>query len=212
MGGSDSARSDAGGGFDARARTWDDAPHRVERARVAAALIAERVPLGPTTRLLDLGAGTGLLAQHLVAKVGPVVLVEPSEGMREVLAMKVASGPLPGATIVDIDLSVDEVPDDLVCDVAVSMMAVHHIADIPAALRGVRRMMPIGGHLCIVDLEEDDGSYHAPAFTGHHGLPRAGLAHDLEVAGFTAPSFEHAFTIEKKGRAYDLFLAVARAI
>jgi len=203
---------DDSGGFDDRARTWDDAPHRVERSRVAAGLIAERVSLGPTTRLLDYGAGTGLLAQHLAPDVGGVTLVEPSVGMREALHAKVAAGVLPpDAVVLDVDLAATEPPDGLACDVVVSLMVVHHIADIPAVLRRIRSLLPGGGHLCIIDLEEEDGSYHSPSFRGHHGIARGSLAHDLKASGFAAPTFDPAFTIEKNGRAYELFLAVARA-
>lgn len=201
------------GSFDDRARTWDDAPHRVERARAAAGMIAQRVPLGPATRLLDYGAGTGLLAQHLAPQVGEVALVEPSEGMREVLHAKIAAGVLPAdASVLDIDLGVAEPPDGLACDLVVSLMVVHHILDIPAALRRIRSLLPRGGHLCIVDLEEEDGSYHSPSFRGHPGIRREALARDLEASGFVPPTFEPAFTIEKHGRAYGLFLAVARAV
>ena len=200
------------GRFDERARTWDDAPHRVERARVAAELIAARVPLGPTTHLLDYGAGTGLLAQHLAARVGDVALIEPSEGMQAVLRDKIDAGVLAGGRVLDLDLAVVEAPVELVCDVVVSLMVVHHVRDIPALLRRLRTIVPVDGHLCIVDLEEEDGSYHGPSFDGHHGLARGPLAEALVAAGFERPSFDHAFTIEKKGRAYDLFLAVARAV
>lgn len=200
------------GRFDERARTWDDAPHRVERARVAAELIAARVPLGPTTRLLDYGAGTGLLAQHLAARVGDVVLIEPSEGMQAVLRDKIDAGVLTAGRVLGLDLAVVEPPVELVCDVGVSLMVVHHVRDIPALLRRLRTIVPVDGHLCIVDLEEEDGSYHGPSFEGHDGLARGPLAEALVAAGFARPSFDHAFTIEKKGRAYDLFLAVARAV
>lgn len=198
--------------FDERASTWDDAPHRVERARVAARLIGERVTIGPETRLLDFGAGTGLLAQHLAAHVGAIMLVEPSEGMREVLAAKVAADVLPGAEVLDLDLAASDPPSDLACDLVASVMAFHHVADIPGALHRLRSLLPVGGHLCIVDLEEEDGSYHSPDFSGHRGIARGMLASALQAAGFGAPTFDHAYTIEKRGREYPLFLAVGRAI
>lgn len=200
------------GRFDERARTWDDAPHRVGRARVAAELIAAHVPLGAATRLLDYGAGTGLLAQHLAVTVGRILLVEPSEGMRAVLVEKIAAGVLSDSEVLDLDLAVTDPPAGLVCDVVVSLMVVHHVRDIPALLRRLRTIVPAGGHLCIVDLEEEDGSYHGLAFDGHHGLARGALSDALVAAGFERPSFDHAFTIEKRGRTYDLFLAFSGAV
>lgn len=178
---------------------------------MSAALIAERVALEPTMRLLDYGAGTGLLAQHLADRVGTTVLVEPSAGMREVLEEKIAKGVFPNGEVLDLDLSVSDAPEGLSCDIIVSLMAVHHILDIPAALRRMRRLLPPGGNLCILDLEEEDGSFHSPSFVGHRGIARSTLTEHLVSAGFAAPMFEHAFTLTKHERDYDVFLAVSAA-
>ena len=61
--------------FDERAATWDDEEH-LRRASTVAALLREALPLSPTTRLLDYGAGTGLLSQHLVADGGHLAIVD----------------------------------------------------------------------------------------------------------------------------------------
>lgn len=199
-------------GFDAKASTWDDAPHRRERARVAADLIAARLPLGPETRVLDYGSGTGLLAEQLRDRVGSLVLAEPSAGMRQVLEAKIADGVLAGAEVLDIDLSASGPPDDLRCDVIVSLMVVHHLRDIPAALARMRGVLDPGGHLCIIDLEEEDGSFHSAGFSGHNGISRDLLSRALVSAGMSPPTFEHAFTMSKKGRDYELFLATSVAV
>lgn len=198
--------------FDAKAANWDDAPHRVERARQAAEQIAASVPIDRSTRLLDYGAGTGLLAQHLIGRAGSVVLAEPSQGMRDVLAMKVEAGILPGATILDLDLAVSRPPEQMAFDLIVSLMVIHHVDDIPTVLTRMRSLLPVGGHLCIVDLEEEDGSFHSPSFRGYHGLARDMLAQACITSGFVEPTFEHAFTMRKHDRDYELFLATAMAI
>lgn len=161
--------------------------------------------------LLEYGAGTGLLSQHLQGSVGPMFLVEPSEGMRQVLLAKIGAGVLTDATVLDLDLATEEPPSDLRCDVIVSMMVIHHLLDIRSAVSRMRRILRDGGHLCIVDLETEDGTFHSPSFRGHHGLDRDTLTDDLRAAGFTAPEFEHAYTMQKNGRSYDLFLATAVA-
>jgi len=46
--------------FDDRAAEWDT-PERAERARAIAALILETARPDPDARVLELGAGTGLL-------------------------------------------------------------------------------------------------------------------------------------------------------
>jgi len=142
-------------------------------------------------------------------RVGTVILAEPSEGMRQVLHAKVAAGVLANGDVIDLDLERSQAPQGLEVDVIVSLMVVHHLSDIPQALARMRAILADGGHLCIVDLEEEDGSFHSSNFTGHHGLGREELSRDLRAAGFAEPTFEHTFTLHKNGRDYDLFLATA---
>ena len=59
---------DGPGFFDQTAGTWDDDPAKVERAREAADPIVERLDPSPDARLLEYGAGTGLVAQPLQAQ------------------------------------------------------------------------------------------------------------------------------------------------
>src|SRR5690606_38453910 len=93
-------RMDANG-FDAKAATWDADPAKVERAGVVARAIRAAVPLDPSVRLLEYGAGTGLVTQALRDAVGPVTLADTSAGMREVMRAKVEAGVIPGARIRD---------------------------------------------------------------------------------------------------------------
>ena len=46
--------------FDERAKDWDT-PERIARAAEAAGVIRANVDLAPTDRVVDIGAGTGLL-------------------------------------------------------------------------------------------------------------------------------------------------------
>ena len=86
--------------FDEKAKTWDDDPAKVHRARVVAEAMRTAVPLDSSTRLLEYGAGTGLVSQFLAGHVGPITLAEPSAGMRSVMADKITAGrclPTPGS-------------------------------------------------------------------------------------------------------------------
>lgn len=194
--------------FDERAATWDDEPERRERAHRIARQILVTAQLAPTSRVLDYGAGTGLLSEGLVGHVGALLLADPSAGMRQVAEQKVAAGVLPDARVLDLDLTRDPVPD-LEVDAIVSMMALHHIPDLPPVLVAFAALLPHGGTLAIVDLEEEDGSFHDEDFDGHHGFNRTELTASLTAAGFDPPIFEHAFRVPKEDRIYDLFLAVA---
>ena len=196
-----------------RAATWDDDPGTLECARAAADAIRAAVAPERSTRLLEYGAGTGLTSQGLAGDVGPITLAEPSAGMRAVLADKLAAGTLPpGSWIWDLDLTVDDAPHEQF-DLIVTVMTMHHIRDLATVLSAFARLLADGGDLCVVDLEEEDGTFHADNldFDGHHGFARTALTRELEAAGFTDVRFEPCFDIVEEHRSYPLFLATATA-
>ncbi|MFM8304464.1 MAG: class I SAM-dependent methyltransferase [Actinomycetota bacterium] len=194
--------------FDARAATWDD-PVKAERAAVVARAIVETIPIGPGTRLLEYGAGTGLVTQALRDHVGPVTLADTSSGMRAVIAEKVTQGSLPDARIWDLDLATS-VPPDEQFDLVVTVLTLHHVPEVDPVLAAFARLLVGGGRLVVVDLEAEDGSFHGEGFTGHHGFVRAWLAERLEAAGFTDVSFRSCHAITRNDGTYPLFMATAR--
>lgn len=195
--------------FDSRAATWDDDPAKVERASAVARVIREAVPLEPSMRMLEYGAGTGLVTQALRDAVGPVTLADTSTGMREVIARKIEDGELTDARIWDLDLAAEPVPDDSF-DVIVTVMTLHHIDNIGAVLAAFADLLVDGGRLCVVDLDNEDGSFHGEGFEGHRGFHRAQLAEDLAGAGFTDVEFRDCYEVERGDGRYPLFLATAR--
>ena len=195
--------------FDDRAATWDDDPMKRRRATMVADAVREAIPLTSTTRLLEYGAGTGLVAQELADDVGSVTLADASAGMREVMQEKVASGVLPAdARVWDLDLTTHDVPDERF-DLIVTVLTLHHIPDVATALDGFATLLSDGGHLCVIDLEEEDGSFHAgrPDFDGHHGFGAGTLRELLGAAGFSDVVVQRWSGLEKQGRTYPLFIA-----
>jgi predicted TPR repeat methyltransferase len=192
--------------FDAKAATWDADPAKVERASVVARRIAETVPLDRSMRLLEYGAGTGLVTQALRDAVGPVTLADTSAGMREVMAAKVEAGVLVDARIWALDLATEPPPEERF-DLIVTVMVLHHIPTLDVVLTGFARLLDPGGHLCIVDLEKEDGSFHGVDFDGHHGFERSSLTADLSAAGFTGITITDCSHMVRDGVRYPLFLA-----
>lgn len=192
--------------FDDKAATWDDDPAKVERAQAVARAISAAVPLTRATRLLEYGAGTGLVTQALRDEVGPVTLADTSSGMRDVLHAKIDAGQLPDARVWDVDLASSPAPDETF-DLVVTVMTLHHIHDLDTVLSRFADLLAPGGHLCIVDLEAEDGSFHGADFAGHHGFERAGLAAALTGAGFADVDIATCFQVERDGGTYPLFLA-----
>jgi SAM-dependent methyltransferase len=194
--------------FDERAATWDDDPAMVARARQVAAAIRDAVPLGRHVRVLEYGAGTGLVSEAMRDAVGPLTLADTSAGMRAVMERKVGSGVLPGARIWDLDLSAAAVPDERF-DLIIVAMVLHHITDLLPVIAAFAELLGPGGHLCIADLEEEDGSFHGEGFHGHRGFRRPDLDALLVDAGFTDVAFRSCGHIDRDGAAFPVFLATA---
>lgn len=193
--------------FDERAATWDD-PTKIERAALVARVLAEAVPLSPSMRLLEYGAGTGLVTQALRDAVGPVTLADTSAGMRAVMEDKVRTGALRDARIWDVDLATDP-PPDAQFDLIVTVLTLHHIPDLDPVLHAFATLLDDGGHLCIADLEAEDGSFHGEGFHGHHGFDRAALAARIQAAGFGPVEFRECGSVERPDGTYPMFLATA---
>jgi predicted TPR repeat methyltransferase len=196
--------------FDQAAGSWDDDPAKVDRARVVSRQIVEQLHPSPDARLFEYGAGTGLVAQHLQGDVGPLTLADSSAGMRAAMVAKIAERTLPeGTRIWDLDLATQPPPDGERFDLAVTVQVLHHVPDLGPVLGGLAELLESGGHLCIVDLEQEDGTFHGEGFGGHHGFRRDDLRAQLEEAGFEDVSFRHSYDLAKNGHSYPLFLAIA---
>ena len=184
---SDHEGTGPGGHFDAKAATWDDDPDKRRQSGEVAAAMAAAVPLPPRPRVLD-----------------------NSSGMRQVLAEKVAAGALPSPTRVwDLDLETQSAPTDRF-DLIITSNVMHHVQRLDTVLAAFAELLDVGGHLCITDLDQEDGSFHDHDFGGHHGFSREELAARIEAAGFTDVRVGDAGTIRKDGRDYTVFLAAAR--
>ncbi|KAE8766115.1 class I SAM-dependent methyltransferase [Georgenia thermotolerans] len=196
--------------FDAVAADWDRDEQKVVRARQVARAVAAAVPLRPSTRLLEYGAGTGLVTQALGDQVGAATLADNSTGMRAVIQDKIAAGALPeSARVWDLDLESQPAPDERF-DLIVTSLVLHHVHALDRVLSRFAELLEPGGHLCIADLDREDGSFHGHDFDGHHGFDRDELSAQLTEAGLVDVSVRDCTEFDRDGVSYSVFLAVAR--
>ncbi|GAC1664253.1 MAG: class I SAM-dependent methyltransferase [Candidatus Limnocylindrales bacterium] len=198
--------------FDERARDWDT-PARAAQVGTVAAAIRVALPLDPRQRLVDVGAGTGLLGLALADDVGEVVLSDPSVGMIEVANQKLAESGLSSVRAVHHDLLADPPPAEHF-DVAVSLLVLHHLADTRAALAAILDLLVPGGWLGLADLETEDGSFHPADAEGiqHHGFDRERLEALAVSVGFTDVATRTAMVIDDAAGAgtFPVFLLTGR--
>lgn len=136
-------------GFNAGAEAYEAA--RPSYPDEAIELLVEHLPLGPSTRLVDLAAGTGKLTRRLVEVCGSVVAVEPVEGMRAQL-----TAVLPDVEVLEGAAEAIPLPDSSV-DVVTVAQAFHWF-DAAAALEEIARVLRPGGALAILWNERDEST------------------------------------------------------
>lgn len=169
--------------FDELARSWDNHPARVQTAWNLAQIIRREVPLTPATRLLDYGCGTGLVTLALHEQVGEIVAVDSSAGMLAVLGEKLAAAGITNVQTRQADLQVEDLPVTG-CEVIISTMTLHHIADLPLVVRRLAGALRAGGWLAVADLDEGAEAFHGPAAgVEHHGLSADTLTRLFTAAG-----------------------------
>lgn len=192
--------------FDSRAAQWDTLPRRVVLARaVVQAIITETDPQ-PSMRLLDYGAGTGLVTLGLQPFVGEVIAVDSSCGMLEQLELKAREAGITNLQTLFIDLDHEwQLPTGI--DLLVSSMTLHHVSDIQGLMTHFKACMNPGARLCIADLEEEDGTFHddQAAPVPHHGFSINQIEHYFFQAGFTQVSTRRVMTVikERDGQRYE---------
>jgi len=111
--------------------------------------LARSLGLDGVSRVLDLGAGTGILTRQLVERFPDVTAVEPSEGMRSVLAaalesVRVSDGCDTAIPVADHSIS------------AVFVAQAFHWFDAPRALREIHRVLVPGGGLALLWNDRDE--------------------------------------------------------
>lgn len=194
--------------FDERAATWDD-DAKVARAQQSAANIVRHVRLNGSERLFEYGAGTGLVAQALAAHVGPITVADTSQGMRDQLQQKIDDGRINEARVWNLDLASDPIPEGEFFDLIVTSMVLHHIATPLDVLQKFGSMLMSDGHLCIIDLDAEDGSFHGEGVIVHHGFERSALEVILRDAGFNSVQIVDDGAVTHGDDHYSLFLAIA---
>ena len=202
--------------FDAEAAEWDANPGRVALAQAVVEAIRKSVPLRTDMRVMDFGAGTGLVSLGLLPDVREVTAVEASAEMVRVLEEKVEALGVCNFRTLMCDVREAALPPEQF-DLIVSSMVLHHLPDVLTVLKHLRPALRAGGWIALADLDSEDGTFHAdPTGIYHHGFERAVVCRWLNEAGFTDVVSRDAYRITRPAsdgvvRTFPIFLVIARA-
>jgi SAM-dependent methyltransferase len=204
--------------FAQRAATWDANPARAAISQAFFHIAAAEAPALCAGEALEFGCGTGSLGLRLAVALGTrMTFVDTSPAMLGVLREKlaaegIAEGP-GGARVLRGELaSLPIVPASM--DAALALMCLHHVADVPAVIRGLALLLKPGGLLLLGDLLPEDGSFHGAEPVPHKGFDPEALAGACRDAGLAPRTHRCFHTVRKPDAAgtphdYPLFFLAA---
>lgn len=196
--------------FDLMARSYDT-DIRVERSKAIADAVRSCVVEGHKKTAMEYGCGTGLVGIQLINDFNSILFVDSSSEMIAQVEKKLNALENSACSALYGDFT-KTVPSGLKVDYIFSSLVLHHIANTEAILSNWFELLNNGGHLLIVDLDKDDGSFHAkhPDFDGHNGFEQEKLAEIAKSVGFVnvvAKTFYHDIkVINDRGNPYSLFI------
>jgi len=193
--------------FAHKSKSWDMNSKRVKNAKSIAENISKNIRLNSQMKLMDFGAGTGLLSFFIAPHVSKIVAVDNSPSMLEMFKEKAPEFACE-TEVMELDLShttIDETFDGII-----SSMTIHHLEDIKALFQKFYTMLNEKGFIAIADLDSEDGTFHSDN-TGvfHFGFDRKELERVAKEVGFKEIHFELVSTIKKPHADFTVFLMTA---
>ncbi|MHB9138229.1 MAG: class I SAM-dependent methyltransferase [Victivallaceae bacterium] len=197
--------------FDKIASNWDDVPERIEMAQHFVSAIKDIIPLDSDIQALDFGCGTGNVALGLSPLLKNITAIDSSPAMLNVLEKKLAEAGIKNIKPLLLELDEDCLQKESF-DLVYTCMTLHHIADIERILRIFYNQLKPSGHMVLIDLEKEDGSFHDNNSTvAHHGFELGMLNDMFESIGFSDTYARTAYTRVKTlpsgiAREYPIFM------
>jgi len=195
--------------FDKLAKEWDLNKNRVKNAISFANNLKEIIPL-KDKRVIDYGAGTGLITFLINDDAKEVLALDNSKGMLGELEKKIEMADAKNVKIKLHDIHKDEMPRGF--DIFVSSMTMHHIKSSLLFIKKAKESIKKGGYIAIADLVSEDGSFHSRGNEGvyHFGFDQKEIEKEFEEVGLRPIYNEIVEVVNKGDKSYPIFLIVGR--
>jgi len=193
--------------FNEKAKDWDANEMRTMLSSAIGSSILAHVSLHEQMRVMDFGAGTGLISSQVAPLVKKIVAVDISEAMLNKLVAKPELQDK--VEIVCQDIIEKPIADNF--DLIMSAMSMHHVKDTSKLIQRFSEHLNPGASIALADLDKEDGSFHPEDSEGvfHLGFKRNELQIILEKYGFREIQFVTAHTFNKEEKKYPIFLVTA---
>ncbi len=200
--------------FDVVARQWDQNTERFGRSEAVAKKIIASLPLNNRMKVLEYGAGTGILSFVLKDEFSEIVMMDSSNEMVNVMKEKVAAADLNHLKPVYFNLEESAYNGDSF-DMIYNLLVMHHVQNIDLVLKGFYEMLKPGGYIVLIDLYSEDGSFHKSDFSGHNGFNPDVLGTKLKSLGFNSIEHKQCHIINRENnkgeeQEYPLFILIAK--
>lgn len=210
--------------FNAEAAAWDANPdvHRASDGALQAIIEAFPSLSSSTnsTRVLEIGCGTGLLSLRLAPYVASILAIDAAQGMIDALTQKLARSENEGirAKIQPLCVMLEDPEDKRLppadasrpegprekYDLITSHLVLHHIADLAAVLRTMYGCLRPGGQVALTDYEDfgpEARKFHPESKmfgVERHGIDAKWFAGLMAEAGFVDVDVQPRWTMEKE--------------
>ncbi len=204
---------DIGKRFDQVANRYDT-PDKIKRSEEFVKKLLELIPIDKNFKVMDIGAGTGLVDVVLSKYTGQIYAFDLSEGMLKVFEEKIKKKGIENIKIFKKDVLNEDFPErDF--DLVITSMTFHHLDNPEEALRKIKDYLKDGGYVAIIDLEKEDGTFHSDnTDVKHFGFEKDDVKNWFEKNGFKDIKVITAYSIKKerngKVKDYPVFLAVGQ--
>lgn len=154
--------------FTEKAKEWDKNEMVLQLSNAVSYAILESIKFNDQMKIMDFGAGTGLITSQVAPHVASITAVDISQSMLSKLAEKINLKNKVKTVCQDILKK----PLEQKFDVIVSAMAMHHVKDTELLIQRFAQHLKTGAKIALADLDAEDGSFHPTDIEGvyHDGF------------------------------------------